>query len=349
MSRILSAALLLVTTMTLYAGNPRIPAGIDTWQTIGGGATQMSFADEPIPADFFCEGASAFTGTIHFEGVPLATEPPGLFGRTDTIVARLDETTIENGRGFSRLQIKAMHLVSRNTIQTDCGLFTVNVGLAENQPITTIDYLMKSKSHGVFNADLVLTARMSFVNTEDPSDVRVLDRTVHFTEFIHTPFYLTEPAADKPEIVRGKRTSNRAGESFEVDSDADGQPDTVLSLNQGLIYVDGYYCETEDQFAQPYLDPAFDEDCVEEVVTHQSPTDAHTTTPTCIICPNDEIDDFELPNKNSGRAGQRTVDGKLSDTSRHALLQRMRELEADGRLIIPAEQLIEELMAKGRR
>jgi len=103
MTRILFAALLLTLSAFTFAADQRIPAGLDTWQTIGGGATQMTFADEPIPTDFFCDGSAAFSGRINFEGVPLATDPPGLFGRTDTIVQRIDDVVLEDGMGHSRL------------------------------------------------------------------------------------------------------------------------------------------------------------------------------------------------------------------------------------------------------
>jgi len=349
MTRFLMLTSLFALCLSIQAADPRIPAGLDTWQTIGGGATQMSFDEEPIPADFFCQGSSAFTGTIYFEGVPLATEPAGMFGRTDTIVARLDDALVKDGRGFSRLQIQAMHLASRTAVQTDCGLFTVRVGLTEDQPITTIDYIMEGEKHGVFNADLVLTARMSFISVDDPTDVRVLDRTVHFTEFIHTPFHLRGPTSDKPEFVRGKRNNGPGGSAFQVDTDADDLPDKVLRLENELIYVDGYYCE--DSQYQQILRPDENVSCVEETVTHQSPTDAHTTTPTnpnCIICP-EQYDSLENPHKRGNRTARQPIDGNLSSGGQIALLEQLRQMEAAGTLIIPAEQVLEELVAKGTR
>ena len=64
-----------------------ITRGVDIFTTSGG--TRADFTSNPLPADFFCTGSSAFSGSIPLTGVPLATSPAGVAGSTDTVVERL--------------------------------------------------------------------------------------------------------------------------------------------------------------------------------------------------------------------------------------------------------------------
>ena len=68
----------------LFAGEA-IHNGVDLWMTVAGFA-KTSFAQEPIPAGFFCEGSQPFTGTVKFKGAPLTVEPAGSLGAIDTVV-----------------------------------------------------------------------------------------------------------------------------------------------------------------------------------------------------------------------------------------------------------------------
>src|SRR5882757_11215040 len=82
--------------LALVAGSPAFGAdttihkGVDLWMTVAGFA-QTSFADQPIPAGFFCETSQAFTGMVKFKGAPLTVEPAGSLGSIDTVVRRLDD------------------------------------------------------------------------------------------------------------------------------------------------------------------------------------------------------------------------------------------------------------------
>src|SRR6476661_2564945 len=69
------------------AGAPTIKLGTDLFSTSVG--TQADFTNNPLPADFFCTGSSAFSGSIPLTGVPLTTVPAGIAGSTDTVVQRL--------------------------------------------------------------------------------------------------------------------------------------------------------------------------------------------------------------------------------------------------------------------
>jgi len=232
-----------------------------------------------------------------------------------------------------------MHLVSRDLFDIDCGSWDVIVGLAKEQPITTIDFIQNGADTGVFNADLVLTAQITFVNIDDPSDTRVLTRTVHFTEFIHAPYRILPEA---PTRAIGKRGgSDRSfSDAFKVDSDADGIPDKDLVL--GLtVYQNGYYCEQAMQ-QKTQMAPLSVDGCVHETVVHTAPNHNHATTPTnptCIICPPDETSHY------LERTGH--VDGRLTEADRQAMLVRLRLMEAAGNLVVPAEQLVDEVFEKG--
>src|SRR3954470_9563105 len=102
-----------------------IHQGVDLWMTVAGFA-KTSFAQEPIPAGFFCEGSQPFTGTVTFKGAPLAMEPARSLGSVDTVVRRLDDVTFnDKGEGSTRIQLMALSLVSTQPIETSCGKYNV--------------------------------------------------------------------------------------------------------------------------------------------------------------------------------------------------------------------------------
>src|SRR5215468_7113443 len=109
-----SVALVAIVT-ALISGAPAFAAetihsGVDLWMTVAGFA-QTSFADEPIPAGFFCEGSQPYTGTVKFKGVPFATAPAGSLGGMDTAVRRLDDAVFnEKGEATTRIQLMALSL-----------------------------------------------------------------------------------------------------------------------------------------------------------------------------------------------------------------------------------------------
>src|SRR5436305_11237320 len=102
-----SALLGAVISMSI-AGSPAFAAdvihnGVDLWMTVAGFA-QTSFADQPIPAGFFCEGSQPFTGKIVFKGAPLAAYPANSLGGIDTAVRRLDDAAFnEKGEATTRI------------------------------------------------------------------------------------------------------------------------------------------------------------------------------------------------------------------------------------------------------
>jgi len=322
MKKLLTTIALLSLGSLLFAGEPRIPAGFDTWETLGGGLTYMSFEEEPIPADFFCEGCAAFTGRISIDGVPLATDPPGLFGRTDTIIERLDEAVFEGDTAFSRIRVKAMHLIADQPLYNPGGAWDITVGLTPDQPVTTVDYTKKNANSGVFNAELVLNVRLTFTNQD--GDVRSIDRTVHFNGFDQAPYTLLDPAAP---TRFGKRADGERGMvSFMVDTDADGQPDSPMSFARDSLR----YLTQQVQFDQMTE--------FELLLWHEAPTHEHSTRSTSI-----DSDGGKLGGLTAG-LDQGTSYGPIErpagDIDTAKLMRKVREMERKGLLTQPFDEVI---------
>lgn len=175
-------ALLLVLALPAFAGDRVIQNGLDLWQTPGNGRTFIDFEKFPIPAGFFCFKSEPYAGRIVFKGVPVATAEPGALGNTDTIVQRLDDA-IFNKRGIAttRIQIRALHFVSVEPIQTKCGAFNVEVRLNGEQPITRMKIVRDNPYGGRFFAPIAVNGKLVFTPLEDKSlGVLELTRDVRF-------------------------------------------------------------------------------------------------------------------------------------------------------------------------
>ena len=160
MGSILLAALL---ASSLMAGNDVVYRGVDLFRTPSNGSTYSDYRNDPIPAGFFCAASKAFTGRIEFEGVPVTTSPPGVFGEADTLVERLDDAVFDKtGKAETRVQVRAMYFASLQPIQTECGLFDVSVALDGEQPITLMRIFRESKEGGRFLAPISVHIKMNF-------------------------------------------------------------------------------------------------------------------------------------------------------------------------------------------
>lgn len=164
----------------LYKPFDRVPAGFDYWQTLGSGATAYSFANDPLPKGFFCDGSKAFAGLLKFEGVPLRTVPHGILGATDTIIERLDDAVFDDkGVGMTRIQIRELQLVSSTPIATPCGTWRAVANLASGeQPITPMRLTRRNEFGGDYQADLWIKVDLTFVRESD-GESRVVTRTLH--------------------------------------------------------------------------------------------------------------------------------------------------------------------------
>ena len=315
-----------------------IAPGYDLWQTVGGGATAMDFRETPIPAGFFCEGSAAFDGRIDFDGEPLVTDPPGAFGSADTIIQRLDVATFKNGIAHSRIRASALNLVSIEPVSSGCGEWVVHASLASDQPVTDIMYKQETETSGAFFADLVLSVKLTFTNINNKSEVRTMERTVHFTEFHEAPYVL----ADDVQIITEK---NDMMATTAIDFDGDGQVDAPLPLTTiavgviaiGTVLYPGYIC--------PYpMNPPQVPPCVPLVQWHQAPLHAHVTLPPCGTSAGgwcqqggvrpidlDHVDDFEIIGVIEANTG---------------ILRQLKNLETRGVIKISAEELYENLVSK---
>ncbi|MFL6262502.1 MAG: hypothetical protein ACJ76Y_22625 [Thermoanaerobaculia bacterium] len=196
-----------------------IRRGIDVFTTPADGRTYYDFAQSPIPAGFFCKSSRAFTGRVAFKGLSLATEPAGQLWGGDTVVERLDDAVFDaRGTARTRIQLRALSLVSTAPVKTACGDFHVYVTLGGRQRVTTMSIRRAQEGDGSFVAPLAVNARISFipVKPERNKDLRRLELTASFTF----------PADPLPWSLADVRTK-RIGPAF-VDTDGDLSPDTLL-------------------------------------------------------------------------------------------------------------------------
>lgn len=158
------AVVLLLSMSHLASADPAIKPGIDVFTTVGGGSTYYDFSKNPIPAGFFCDSSSTFTGRVALTGLPLETSNPGQLRNTDTIVERLDEAVFDaNGVAETRIRFRALSMVSIAPIKTSCGAYHVYITLDGKQPVTKMQIHRNQVGGGSFRAPLAANVRLSFV------------------------------------------------------------------------------------------------------------------------------------------------------------------------------------------
>lgn len=202
------------------AADPVIRHGIDLFTTTADGTTYYNFAKSPIPAGFFCKSSQAFTGRVALKGLPLATGTPGQLGNADTIVERLDDATFDaRGAAVTRIQMRALSLVSIAPIKTACGTFHVYVYLGGKQRVTTMNIYRTQEGGGNFVAPLAVNAHMTFIPVKPGRNkaARKLELDGSFTF----------PASPLPWSHADGAMAKRIG-SVIVDTNGDLIPDTPL-------------------------------------------------------------------------------------------------------------------------
>ncbi|MDJ0835269.1 MAG: hypothetical protein QNK37_02070 [Acidobacteriota bacterium] len=334
----------------------KVPAGFDVFQTLGGGATAVDFADEPIPAGFFCDESPAFKSKIKFEGVPLATEPAGLLGSADTIIERMDDAVFKDGQAVARMRIRAIHLESRYALDTACGQWQVRAGLVNDQPVTEMRYKQVDEVNGNFFADLVLNIRLTFTNTET-NETRQLDRLIHFTEFNSVPYHL---APARGPVLRSHRAMGKKGGSqlsqvvprVMVDTDADGIADDLL----GLVATTTTGTKVDDVAVYPgwVCPPGVyppDPRCILWRLVHEDRDHVHMVLPPCdpdVIIWTEQTAPIGnvIEQEATLDVGWCLYNGPVLNDQ---VVSQLRNLEARGLLDISAEELIEEIIAKAQR
>jgi hypothetical protein len=213
--------------LALIAGTPAfagevVHKGVDLWMTVAGFA-QTSFADEPIPAGFFCEASQPFTGKVTFKGAPLGVEPAGSLGSIDTVVRRLDDAAFDSkGEATTRIQLMALSLVSSKPIETSCGQYNVAVNLTGKQPLTTMRIFQSDAFGGTYTAPLALNVKAVFTPVNgDLKGRREVTRRIDLGPGSNSVWaYVNLP---------------RYKQGVNVDTDGDGRPDTALPASSNFL------------------------------------------------------------------------------------------------------------------
>jgi len=177
-------ASLLLGLSPLAAAEPVIQRGIDAFTTPADGSTFYDFAKNPIPAGFFCADSRPFTGRVAFKGLPLATGSPEQLPGVDTVVERLDDGVFNaKGTATTRIQFRALSMVSIAPIETSCGAFHAYVALGGPQRVTMMSIHRTTENGGTFVAPLAVDVRLTFVPVDSVSRqaARKLELPVGFT------------------------------------------------------------------------------------------------------------------------------------------------------------------------
>lgn len=202
------------------AADPVIQRGIDVFTTLADGRTYYDFAQSPIPAGFFCKDSQTFSGRVAFRGLPLVTGAPGQLKGGDTVIERLDDAVFNaQGTAATRIQFRALSLVSIAPVRTSCGAFHVYVSLAGPQRVTMMSIHRMQEGGGSFVAPLAVDARMTFISVKPPrhKSARKLELTGSFTF----------PPSPLPWSFTTSVMTNRIGPVV-VDTNGDLTPDALL-------------------------------------------------------------------------------------------------------------------------
>src|SRR5215203_1592769 len=211
------AVVLLFGMSDLSSAAPAIKPGIDVFATLGGGSTYYNFSKNPIPAGFFCDSSTTFTGRVALKGLPVETGIPGQLRNTDTIVERLDEAVFDaNGAAETRIRFRALSMVSISPVKSSCGAYHVYITLDGKQPITKMRIHLSEAGGGIFRAPLAANVRLTFVPVRGTSS-RKLELKGRVT-FPGKPIPWTFPDG---KILKPM-------ESAFVDTNGDLHPDTWL-------------------------------------------------------------------------------------------------------------------------
>lgn len=196
-----------------------IQRGIDVFSTRADGKTFYDFASTPIPAGFFCNSSKAFTDRVEFQGLPITTNPPGRLKAIDTVVERLDDAAFDDrGIATTRIQIRALSLVSIQPIKTACGAFHAYISLGGKQRVSTMTIFRTQENGGYFSAPVAVDARITFIPVKP-------GRTRSARKF-EIPGRFTFPATRQPWSLKPANVKNVA--ALAVDTNGDMVPETPL-------------------------------------------------------------------------------------------------------------------------
>ncbi|GEM_PF-1855456 len=214
-----------------------IRAGIDLWTTPPGGTTFVDLAGTPIPGGFFGPGSDPFGGVIFLGGQPLATEPPGIAGPADTVIERLEDAYIAEppAQYTVAIQVRALSLVGTEpiTVTYNGGSpeeWDVRVCLSEvGQPVGSMTISRDCPDGGTYTATVPVLPKLIFTRLSDQQQV-TLDYGTWGWPAVTTAIsngrwvYQADSAFELVALTEG----------VQVDSDCDGEWDTVLPGTSNL-------------------------------------------------------------------------------------------------------------------
>ncbi len=230
--------LLALPALAAGATPPTIVHGSDLFSTSTG--TRADFTSSPIPADFFCTGSSAFSGSIPLIGVPLTTSPAGVAGSADTIVERLaDGVFSSSGTATIPVILRALRMRSSSNLTVFCpGVgntdWQVDVCGCGPQTQTTVTATIGScGTCGVFNGTLQVNACLRFTRVDNGQVAGPIPQTI------------TLGVNNTPWCYQAGVHETVVPNPFVVDTNCDGQPD--LTVPGTTNFHPGWSCSTVGQ------------------------------------------------------------------------------------------------------
>jgi hypothetical protein len=158
-------ALALVTALAVPASSQTLTAGIDVWTTPDDGSTYVDFSTNPLPAGFFCANSDPFAQRIVLKGSPIATNPAGVLGSTDTVVEREGDVDLSSGQGSTTIRVRAISFVNRSPISVPgCSdTFSAKVTLNGTAPAGSMT-ISGTAGGGTFDSSFSVPGRITFIN-----------------------------------------------------------------------------------------------------------------------------------------------------------------------------------------
>ena len=225
--------------MAAAATPPPITSGIDIFSTSAG--TQADFTNNPLPADFFCTGSSAFSGSIPLTGVPLTTVPAGIAGSADTIVQRLANGVFGTaGTATIPVILRALKMRGSSNLSVFCPgvgntAWRVDVCLCGPQKQTSITAKIDPAcgTCGTFDGTLAVNACLRFTRLDNGQVAGPVQQPL--TLGINAMPWCYKPGVNETVIPT----------AFSVDTNCDGLAD--LDLPGTTNFHPGWKCSNAGQ------------------------------------------------------------------------------------------------------
>lgn len=146
----------------LPAAADTIAPGIDVWETRSDGQTYTNIS---FPPGFFCPNSAAFSTQVGLVGVPIATNPADVLGKSDTVVERLNRADVTSGDATVSAIVRAISFKSVSPVAVagcSCGSWNVRVLADGTQPVSTVTIRRTGTGGGTFDSDLRINAHLIF-------------------------------------------------------------------------------------------------------------------------------------------------------------------------------------------